>query len=271
MDTQKAQEWLNDPKNRPVVIVGAIIFFVIGAFACFKLYGPKSTGPLPTAGQVPATAAKAAPAPGTPGATTPTTAPAPGAAPAVGAKVGAPGTPAAAAPGAPGAAAPGVAAASAASATGPMLPYRKDPFAVSFRIPKPTPKSVIRAALSALPPYSISTDPVPVVNTALANAAANEVQPEQPFRRMSGVMMDGSVSAVLETRSDTGTDSDVVVPGMEINRGHSKVRVERITSSEMILKTLDTKTPMTIRVNLAGSTTLPSGQSSSTKSLSPIQ
>lgn len=244
--------------------VGAVVFCVVAVFAFCSMsgVGKRNSAPSPAAVPAASTAAPAKPgaAPGGPGVKGP------------GVPVGAP---VAAAPGMPGAGATAVVAAApgagpTAVAAGPLLPYRKDPFAVTTRVVKPTRKTVVRAALASLPPYSISTDPIPAVGSAVSEVTAKEVAPEQPFRRMSGVMMDGTVSAVLETRSEMGVESDVVVPGMEINKGHSRVKVERITSSEIILKTLDTKTPLTIRVNMAGSTAITSGQSS-TRPVSPIQ
>ncbi len=63
------------------------------------------------------------------------------------------------------------------------------------------------------------------------------------------MLWNGRVSAILETEGEV----DIVRPGQEISTGQSRVRVERIEPDAIILKTLDTKEPMTIRVNMAGS------------------
>lgn len=60
--------------------------------------------------------------------------------------------------------------------------------------------------------------------------------------------MNGRISAILVTEGVT----DIVRPGMMIDRGGSRVLVESIEPNAVILKTLDTRIPHTIRVNLAG-------------------
>ena len=91
--------------------------------------------------------------------------------------------------------------------------------------------------------------PAPVWRETGSEVEVTEVLPPQPYRRMAGVLWNGRVSAILETNGET----DIVRPGMDITRGNSRVRVESIQQDCIILKTLDTRTPMTIKVNMAGS------------------
>jgi hypothetical protein len=134
-----------------------------------------------------------------------------------------------------------------------MLPYRKDPF-----LPlggAPTRSKVIESLLPQVSHYQFPPAVRPVTIPGISKTAAvAEVLPPQPFRRMAGVMINGRVSAILETNGE----ADIVVPGMEVTRGNSRVRVESITSDEIILKTLDTKRPFTIKVNLTGAVAIPS-------------
>jgi hypothetical protein len=57
----------------------------------------------------------------------------------------------------------------------------------------------------------------------------------------------GSVQAILETEGQV----ELVKPGSPSQ--YSRVMVESIQPDSVILRTLDTPTPMTIKVNLAGS------------------
>jgi hypothetical protein len=62
-------------------------------------------------------------------------------------------------------------------------------------------------------------------------------------------MWGSTVKAIIES----GGKTYIVVPGQQIP--DERVRVESIEPSGVILSTLDTKRPMMIRVNLAGSPT----------------
>jgi len=223
--------WLQDKKNLPVVLAGTGIVFVLAILMILKMNGiigkPKQAV-VPNAGAP----GMPVPQPGMPAAdmTVPGGAPpAPGAAPSA---PGAPPTPGAAPAPAAAGAAPGTLQAKLA----PMLPYRKDPFMPLYGIPKKS--DVIAALLPSLRRPRLA--PAPVSEAEIASA--EEVLPPQPFRRMSGVLWNGKVSAILETNGET----DVVRPGMELTRGNSRVMVESITQDSVILKTLDTRTPFTV-------------------------
>lgn len=232
MDKFKA--WIEDPKNAPKVAAVFGVVLLLAAFVVLKSMGvigggggaamtpdmgatpPEQTAPGPS-GPAPATPPPAAPAPAGPAG--PTDAAATAQTPAPGA---------------------------AASTDGPMLPYRKDPF-VPFA-GRPTKKDVISLIIPTLRRPRIA--PAPVTEMQDEQEAADALPP-QPFRRMAGVLWNGRVSAILETNGET----DIVRPGMEINRGGSRALVESITQDSIILKTLDTKTPQTVVVGMAGSVT----------------
>ena len=228
--------WLQDRKNLPIVLAGTGIVLVLAILLILKMNGVIGGGrsammPQPGMPEAPAPPQSGMPAP-----------PAAGM-PAMPAQPEMPGAPT----GVPGAAPTAPAAQAQAGAVAklaPMLPYRKDPFLPLFGIPKTN--DVIAALLPSLSHPRLA--PASVVSRAEI-AAAEEVLPPQPFRRMSGVLWNGKVAAILETNGET----DVVRPGMELTKGNSRVRVESIQPDCIILKTLDTTTPMTIRVNMAGS------------------
>lgn len=219
---QAFSAWLQDKKNLPVVLAGTGIVLVLAILLILKMNGfigkPKQA---------------VAPTAGVPGMPVPQAGMPAGDMTATGGAPPAPGVPPT-----PGAV-PGVQQAKLA----PMLPYRKDPFMPLYGIPKKS--DVIAALLPSLSRPRLA--PAPVSDAEIASA--EEVLPPQPFRRMSGVLWNGKVSAILETNGET----DVVRPGMELTRGNSRVMVESITQDSVILKTLDTKTPFTIKVSMAGS------------------
>jgi hypothetical protein len=223
MDALKA--WLQDKKNMPIVLAATGIVFVLAILLILRMNGfiggPKQAA-IPDAGMpgAPAPGQGMPPQPGMPAEPPP------------------PGTPPA-----PGTAPAPTSAAGQQAALAPMLPYRKDPF-VDLRGARTT-ADVLASMLPRLSRPRLA--PAPVSETEMASA--EEVLPPQPFRRMSGVLWNGKVSAIMETNGET----DVVRPGMELTRGNSKVRVESITQDSIILKTLDTRTPFTIKVNMAGS------------------
>jgi hypothetical protein len=227
---EKFQKWVQDPKNAPkvAIIFGSVLVVVI--FVMLKQFGIIGGG-----GAAPMSPDMSG---GAPGSAAPGTYP--GAAPPP-----VPGAVAPAGPAVPGAA-PAAAATPAAATAGPMLPYRKNPFLPFAGMP--TQKDVMAVILPHLSRPRIA--PAPVIEQTPEEQAA-VVLPPQPFRRMAGVLWDGRVSAILETAGET----DIVRPGMEINRGGSRVRVESITQDSITLKTLDTRTPDYIKVGMAGSVT----------------
>ena len=216
--------WVQDKKNMPIVLGATLIVFALAILLILKMNGIIG-GPKQAQMPMPAPGMPAEPQPGMPG------------------EVPQPGMPGGELqPGAP-PSAPGAPVVQQAKLM-PMLPYRKDPFMPLYGVPRKS--DVIAALLPSLSRPRLA--PASVVEDAQI-AAAEEVLPPQPFRRMSGVLWNGKVSAILETNGET----DVVRPGMELTRGNSRVRVEAITQDSIILKTLDTKTPFTIKVNMAGS------------------
>ena len=219
--------WVQDKKNMPIVLAATGIVLVLAILMILKMNGvigrPKHAeappvGPAPVMPE---------PQPGMP------------------MNQGQPGMPAGPQPGMPGGELPPGAAPGAQQAElVPMLPYRKDPFMPLYGMPRKA--DVIAALLPSLSRPRLA--PAPVYGGGEISAA-EEVLPPQPFRRMSGVLWNGKVSAILETNGET----DVVRPGMELTRGNSRVRVEGITQDSIILTTLDTRIPFTIKVNMAGS------------------
>lgn len=241
MDAIRA--WLQDRKNLPIVAAGTGIIVIVVALVFLK-----TTGTIGSRSNIPAGTDLVYPEPGTPipgapgmpgaeGMPAPLGAPVP-----PGPGVAAPGAPA----GAPEAAPSQQVATAELAKLAPMLPYRKDPFVPLSGVPKK--EDVIMALLPRLSRPRIA--PAPVMEGPEV-ALASEVLPPQPVRRLAGVLYNGRVSAILETNGET----DIVRPGTELTRGNSRVRVESIQQDCIILKTLDTATPMTIKVNLAASVT----------------
>jgi len=233
--------WLQDRKNLPIVVAGTGIIIIVVALVFLKLTGTIGGG-RPTTAQ---TGIPAYPQPGTPapeGYPPQPGTPAPESYPPQPGAPAAEGVPPGAQPAPPGAEAPPPPPTEAAALT-PMLPYRKDPFAPFSGVPKK--KDVLAVLLPSVSRPRLAPAPV----TERSDWAAEEVLPPQPYRRMAGVLWNGKVSAILETNGQ----ADIVRPGMELTRGNSRVRVESIQPNCIILKTLDTRMPMTVKVNLAGS------------------
>ncbi len=217
MDAVKS--WLQDRKNLPVVVAGTAVILVAVVFLLLRLSATSSTN---TASTPPADM----PAAGAGG-------PSPAGVPEAGGG-----------PGMPGGASPATPAATPAVSKEALLPYRKDPFKPFTRKPNRT-----QILISMLPSIShVRIAPAPVKKLG-AVEVVTETLPPQPVRRMAGVLMNSKISAILETDGR----SDIVTPGMVVNRSGSRVRVESITPDQIVLKTLDTKKPFTVRVNLQGS------------------
>lgn len=226
MDSLKA--WLQDQKNLPIVAAGTIIIIILVLFVVLRSSGvigkkrPTFSEPTNQPGMPP-------PIPSPQGAgTVPPTAPT-RATPAVGMSPGAQ-------PQAP----------TEVAKLAPMLPYRKDPFVSASG--RPNVKFALMNILPSITPPRLTA--APIVTGPDMSVVAETTAP-QPFRRMAGALWNGKVAAILETEGV----SDIVRPGMEITRSGSRVRVESIQPNYIILKTLDTKTPIIIKVNMAGSVT----------------
>lgn len=224
--------WLNDKKNLPIIIAGVAVILIVFFVFMFMSGKKKSTD-------------TAADATKTTTATTTASQTAPGMMPGM-------------MPGMPGMTGMGAQTAVAEAPPGedlpPMLPYRKDPFVPLDPTPIPTKTDRIIAQIPAAPRARLFPSA-----PSLAETAKEEVLPPQPTRRVAGVMWNGQVSAILETNGQY----DVVRPGSVVNKGNSKVVVEKIQSDSIVLKTLDTDKPMTIKVGLAGSPSASTGTSTS--------
>ncbi len=218
--------WLNDKKNMPIVIAAAAIILVL-FFVFMKMTGKIGGSATKKDGAE-------------------TTATATGTAPAAGMMPGSPGMSGMPGmmPGAPGMGGTDQTQVAAAPVVklSPMLPYRKDPFQPLGG--QPSKAQRLASMIPSLP--HIRLQPVSV---EIPESDIQETLPPQPTRRVAGVMWNGQVSALLETNGEM----DIVRPGKIIDKGNSKVVVEKIHSDSVILKTLDTKKPMYIRVGLAGS------------------
>ena len=229
---ESVRAWLQDRKNLPIVAAGTGIIIIIVALVFLKITGKIGGGREAATTGVPGYPSPTG-TPGVPPAGSPGVAPTgPGALP-----PGMPGAPPAVAPVAQPVAAAGV-------KQPPMLPYRKDPFEPFGGPPKKI--YVLQHYIPNVRRWRLA--PAAVVREG-AGVEVKEFLPPQPVRRMAGVMWNGRIAAILETNGE----ADVVRPGMEISKGGSRVLVDSIQPSFIILKTLDTRTPMTIKVNLAGS------------------
>lgn len=223
--------WLNDRKNMPIVIAIAAILLVL-FFVLMKVTGRIGGSAEKEEGTTVAQ--------GGAGSTTGTQGSVPGAMP--GMMPGAPMMPGMMPGMMGGTSQQATVAAAPAVKQPPMLPYRKDPFEPLGGQP-----SKIDRLASMIP--SVPRVRLQPVTVELPDSALAEALPPQPNRRVAGIMWNGKVSALLETNGEI----DIVKPGSVINKGNSKVVVEKIMPDSVILKTLDTKKPHTIRVGLAGS------------------
>lgn len=239
---QNVKAWLQDQKNMPIVIAGTVVIILLVVLRIMMtngmIGGGSDTGALPTspgAGVGPG-GSSGGPSPIPNKTTTP-----------------APGVPVTPAPGVGSTAAPtNVASSSAGTPTGemmaPMLPYRKDPFSPLGGVPSPISLRVAALPFVQLPSFPRSGSIKRKKDVYSQIPAMEEPLPAQPLRRMAGVLMSGRISAIMETNGE----SDIVKPGMTITKGDSTVLVESIEPTAIILKTLDTRTPHRIRVNLTG-------------------
>lgn len=225
----KIKAFLSDKKNTPIVGAIAGIILVLVILFYLKQFGiiggssgqeyPSDTSMSQTPGTTPTE---------TPPGMAPVETPVPGSASTI------PGTTAAATPAAP---------ATALDKIPPMLAYRKDPFMGYSGVP--TKQDALMAILPGISHVRLAPARLTVDQTS--DATVGEVLPPQPMRRVAGIMWGTTVKAILES----GGKTHIVSPGTTIPE--ERVRVESIEPSGLILTTLDTKRPMHIRVNLAGS------------------
>ncbi|MCS6830570.1 MAG: hypothetical protein RMM08_09340 [Armatimonadota bacterium] len=222
------QQWLNDPKNKPIVIGGAIAVILIIAVAMFLFMGgggqqpapsQTATGPTPAGGFSPEGLPEDQPTPGGP---SPAGMGGPMGGPMGGATMG----------GFPGGATQQTAAAPKEGK--PPSKYRVDPFKpLSWEadISKPPILSVVTPVrLQPIPTYKPKEE------------EQEDVLPPQPYRRVAGIMWGESVAAIIETQGDLPR---VVKPGDTIDG----MRVARIEPNQVVLSTLGKK-PQEIAVKL---------------------
>jgi len=240
MDAVKT--WFSDKKNLPIIIAAAVVIVLILAFVLFRVMGQSSgtsTGTISSTSTTTMASSSSSTAPTSGGRMVPGI-----------------GWVSDAAPSKPSGDSSTTANSSAPkdTSTEPLFPYRKDPF-----VPlqgSPTRTKVLETFLPQVQHYQFPRPVQPVRLPSIAKVVEStpEVLPPQPMRRMAGILVNGRVSAILETNGE----SDIVYPGMELTRGNSHVRVDSISSDEIVLRTLDTRKPFTIRVGLSGAISLPS-------------
>ncbi|MGC8784034.1 MAG: hypothetical protein ACP5RN_06585 [Armatimonadota bacterium] len=224
------QQWLNDPKNKPIVIGGAVAAILIVAVAFFMFMGgggqqqpssPGATATAPTGGTPTGGLPEDQPTPAGPG-------PMGAAGPMGGPMMGGPMMGGYGGAGAP------QQVAQAPKEGKPPSKYRVDPF-------KPLPWE---ADISKPPILSVVTpvrlQPIPTYKPK--EEEQEDVLPPQPYRRVAGIMWGQSVAAIIETQGDLPR---VVKPGDTLDG----MRVARIEPNQVVLSTLGKK-PREITVKL---------------------
>ncbi len=224
------QQWLNDPKNKPIVIGAAVAVILIVGLALFMFMG---------GGGQQTTTSPGAPAPaGRAGETLEDQPTATGPAPMGGPSMGGPmmggpmGGPMMG--GAPRTGTGAQQVAQAPSGGKPPSKYRVDPF-------KPLPWEADLSKppiLSVVPPVRLQ--PIPTYQPK--EEEQEDVLPPQPYRRVAGIMWGQSVAAIIETQGDLPR---VVKPGDTLDG----MRVARIEPNQVVLSTTGKK-PREITVKL---------------------
>lgn len=224
------QQWLNDPKNKPIVIGGAVAVILIVAVALFMFMGGGGQQPAPSQTATGPTPAGGFSPEGLPEDQPTTGAPSPAG---MGGPMGGPmGSPMMA--GGYGAAGTGRQVAEAPKEGKPPSKYRVDPFKpLSWEADVSKPP-----ILSVVP--SVRLQPVPTYKPQ--GEEEEDVLPPQPYRRVAGIMWGQSVAAIIETQGDLPR---VVKPGDSIDG----LRVARIEPNQVVLSTLGKK-PQEITVKL---------------------
>lgn len=216
------QQWLNDPKNKPLVIGGAVAVVLIVALVLFLFMG---------GGQQPASSPQTSASRSTLEDQPTATGPAPMGGPMMGAPtMGGPmmgGTPFA------GAGAQQVAQAPTKEGRPPSK-YRIDPFK-----PLPWEADVSKPPILSVVP-SVRLQPMPTYQPK--EEEQEDVLPPQPYRRVAGIMWGQSVAAIIETQGDLPR---VVKPGDSLDG----MRVARIEPNQVVLSTTGKK-PREIAVKL---------------------
>jgi len=219
------QQWLNDPKNKPVVIGGAVAVILIVAVALFLFMGGGQQTTTGTGTTPPRTVdrdelengiSQPSPLSGPMGAMGPGGPPAMG----MGGFGGVPGA--------------SQQVAQAPREGKPPSRYRVDPF-------KPLPWEADLSKppiLSVVPPARLQ--PLPTFRPR--EEEQEDILPPQPYRRVAGIMWGQSVAAIIETQGDLPR---VVKPGDTIDG----MRVARIEPNQVVLATVGRR-PQEITVKL---------------------
>lgn len=224
------QQWLNDPKNKPIVIGGVVAVILIVAVAFFMFMGGGQQATTPSSGPT-----ASAPMGGAP--RLPEDEPTAGGAPTAGpmgpmGPMGSMGGPMAGGAGFGTGRAPQQVA--EAPKGEPPSKYRVDPFK-----PLPWEADVSKPPiLSVVPPVRLQ----PLPTGQPKEEEGEDVLPPQPYRRVAGIMWGQSVAAIIETQGDLPR---VVKPGDSIDG----MRVARIEPNQVVLSTLG-KRPQEITVKL---------------------
>ncbi|HEX2998915.1 MAG TPA: hypothetical protein VHR86_01580 [Armatimonadota bacterium] len=245
---QLANKLTQDKKNLAIVLslvavlVVAMLFLLVHGHSKKTASGPGGNMPAEAgnmAGGMPGGMPGNEPMPGG--------SPAMGNSPAPGAPAGMPGAPgemapsgAPGAPGAPGAAPDAGAGASSEAANDgttfpkgpPVEPFRADPFVTKAKRHAPFRQPVLAPLVVAIePPKAMVVPPtvnvIPASVVSSSKAIAQEVQ-----RRLSGVLWNGSVAAILETPEDPQHKSVILRPGDYVGEN---LRVQSIKRDQMTL------------------------------------
>ena len=243
--------FLSDKKNQPIVIGGLVaILLAVGVYFYFMTRPP--------APDVTASSDTGATNPATLGAPTPP--PAPAAIPAAAAQTSGAQPPASPAPGMAGAAATPVAAAAGPQTAGPLKPrekFRADPFAM-LHPPPPRGKVTPPPEVIPYPTWLIVPRPKPNDGPDQGGPA-----PDTTPRRMAGVLFGQTVSAILET----GTETVVVRPGDLVE--NSQMRVEKIEPNRIVLKSTAPGKARYVIVKMAAGLAIPGATGVSTTTTTP--
>ena len=138
----------------------------------------------------------------------------------------------------------------------PMENWRDDPFLpLDYKPKKKTKIKVPKPRIVDFPFISLPGRIVP----GRAENVAEQPEPQQPVRRMAGLLLNNRVFAIIET----GGESQIVQPGDMLK--DQLARVERIEADKVILKTTS-KRPRYITIRMAAAARNTSSSSDSTSS-----
>lgn len=224
-------DWLKDKKNQPIVaIIAAVVIVGIAAAMYFFVFKPKSAAPTDMSAADPSMDMSAQPMD-------------PNAPPAGGAPAPAP--------------APADASKAQVKAM-PMENWRKDPFQpVGYKAPA-TNKVKRQPPIPDFPFYKF---PSPIKKNA-DKIFEEQTEPAQPVRRMSGILLNERIYAIIESEGKT----EIVQPGDLLD--DRLATVEKIEKDKVILKTT-TKNPRYLVIRMAAAPRTDIQQSAAPSQFSP--